>query len=286
MRTRIALVAITRSPSSPSRSRPWPPLHSRLGHPHGHHARDDPRRPTGRPVHPGVPRHMTGTSPSTPTPALRLFDTLRPAVPPATRRSPRSSRDHRLAPGPADTVTPAQRAAWDPVARCEEGGNWQADGPRSAAASDHPGQLVRLRGSPSTRRKPPRPRLTNRSWSPSASRLPPDQGGCSAATSFTAAAPRGGSGQAPGPRHRSGSGRSLGRRPGLTGRPQQRELEGNRPQATAGSPSTRMPTGPGVEAICRLAGHTATSNAVRGRRAPTCPPDQPAAHTSSAAPLA
>ena len=29
-----------------------------------------------------------------------------------------------------DTVSPAQRAAWDRVARCEEGGNWQADGPR------------------------------------------------------------------------------------------------------------------------------------------------------------
>ena len=36
------------------------------------------------------------------------------------------------APAPAlvDTVTPAQRAAWDRVAMCEEGGNWQADGPR------------------------------------------------------------------------------------------------------------------------------------------------------------
>ena len=29
-----------------------------------------------------------------------------------------------------DTVTPAQRAAWNRVAVCEEGGNWQADGPR------------------------------------------------------------------------------------------------------------------------------------------------------------
>ena len=29
-----------------------------------------------------------------------------------------------------DTVTPAQRAAWDRVAVCEEGGNWQSDGPR------------------------------------------------------------------------------------------------------------------------------------------------------------
>ena len=33
-------------------------------------------------------------------------------------------------PPPTDTVTPAQRAAWDRVAMCEEGGNWAADGPR------------------------------------------------------------------------------------------------------------------------------------------------------------
>jgi hypothetical protein len=30
----------------------------------------------------------------------------------------------------ADTVTPFQRAAWNRVAMCEEGGNWQADGSR------------------------------------------------------------------------------------------------------------------------------------------------------------
>ena len=29
-----------------------------------------------------------------------------------------------------DTVTPDQRAAWERVAMCEEGGNWQADGSR------------------------------------------------------------------------------------------------------------------------------------------------------------
>lgn len=29
-----------------------------------------------------------------------------------------------------DTVTPTQRAAWSRVASCEEGGNWEADGPR------------------------------------------------------------------------------------------------------------------------------------------------------------
>jgi hypothetical protein len=29
-----------------------------------------------------------------------------------------------------DTVTPGERAAWDRVAMCEEGGNWRANGPR------------------------------------------------------------------------------------------------------------------------------------------------------------
>ena len=33
-------------------------------------------------------------------------------------------------PAPVDTVTPAQRAAWERVAMCEEGGNWQSDGSR------------------------------------------------------------------------------------------------------------------------------------------------------------
>ncbi len=32
--------------------------------------------------------------------------------------------------GPTDTVTPAQRAAWERVAMCEEGGDWSADGGR------------------------------------------------------------------------------------------------------------------------------------------------------------
>ena len=33
-------------------------------------------------------------------------------------------------PAPVDTVTPAQRAAWERVAMCEEGGNWRSDGSR------------------------------------------------------------------------------------------------------------------------------------------------------------
>ncbi|MGO8871024.1 MAG: transglycosylase family protein [Acidimicrobiales bacterium] len=32
-------------------------------------------------------------------------------------------------PGPVDTVTPDERAAWERVALCEEGGDWESDGP-------------------------------------------------------------------------------------------------------------------------------------------------------------
>ena len=32
--------------------------------------------------------------------------------------------------GPADTVTPSERAGWERVALCEEGGNWASSGPR------------------------------------------------------------------------------------------------------------------------------------------------------------
>ncbi len=35
-----------------------------------------------------------------------------------------------VATGPVDTVTATQRAEWDRVAMCEEGGNWEADGSR------------------------------------------------------------------------------------------------------------------------------------------------------------
>ena len=56
---------------------------------------------------------------------------------------PRSPPPHR--PGP-DTVTPAERAAWDRVAMCEEGGNWHADdGALQRWPRDHTVQLGHLR---------------------------------------------------------------------------------------------------------------------------------------------
>jgi len=62
---------------------------------------------------------------------FRLTDTLlsgRPAAPKAA--APVVPPPPPVPAGPVDTVTPYQRAAWDRVAMCEEGGNWQADGAR------------------------------------------------------------------------------------------------------------------------------------------------------------
>ena len=71
---------------------------------------------------------------STSTPAL----VVAPWSPPGARRTapqPPARSGCRLRPprrpapaGPVDTVTPDQRAAWERVAMCEEGGNWHADG--------------------------------------------------------------------------------------------------------------------------------------------------------------
>ena len=52
-----------------------------------------------------------------------------PATPPAPAPTPPPAA--AVAPaGPVDTVTPAQRAAWERVAMCEEGGNWSYSGSR------------------------------------------------------------------------------------------------------------------------------------------------------------
>jgi hypothetical protein len=48
--------------------------------------------------------------------AAHTAATAPPAAPPAT--------------GPIDTVSPADRAAWERVAMCEEGGNWSAQSSR------------------------------------------------------------------------------------------------------------------------------------------------------------
>ncbi len=58
------------------------------------------------------------------------------AAPPATVAIPYTAPVATPAPAPTsssgivDTVTPAQRAAWERVAMCEEGGNWYVNGSR------------------------------------------------------------------------------------------------------------------------------------------------------------
>ena len=54
-----------------------------------------------------------------------------PPAPPAAPAPPVAPAPAAPVPaGPVDTVTPAQRAAWERVAMCEEGGNWSADSSR------------------------------------------------------------------------------------------------------------------------------------------------------------
>jgi hypothetical protein len=58
--------------------------------------------------------------------ATGLFTPPAPPPPPPTAPAAAPAPP----PPPADTVTPDQRAAWERVALCEEGGNWQASGSR------------------------------------------------------------------------------------------------------------------------------------------------------------
>ncbi|MGH9081191.1 MAG: transglycosylase family protein [Acidimicrobiales bacterium] len=66
----------------------------------------------------------TGGAAAAPAPAAPSATAPVPAATPAppTTQAP--------APGPIDTVTSAERAAWERVAMCEEGGNWSADSSR------------------------------------------------------------------------------------------------------------------------------------------------------------
>ena len=64
-------------------------------------------------------------------PNLRLADALLAGRPAGTKEvAPVVPPPPPPAPVVTDTVTPYQRAAWERVAMCEEGGNWAADGGR------------------------------------------------------------------------------------------------------------------------------------------------------------
>jgi Transglycosylase-like domain len=61
------------------------------------------------------------------TPVVALGTTATTSAPaPTVAPSPVSTTPTTS--GPVDTVTPDQRAEWEQVAMCEEGGNWQYDG--------------------------------------------------------------------------------------------------------------------------------------------------------------
>jgi hypothetical protein len=89
---------------------------------------------THRPGHPptGAPPGAVKAAPSGSSLMLDLNAALlahaaagaSPAPPPPAPPAPPAPA------GPVDTVTPAQRTAWERVAMCEEGGNWQADSSR------------------------------------------------------------------------------------------------------------------------------------------------------------
>lgn len=131
MRTRIALVAITSIASitvtlltqavtmQPARASIVPP----------HPPASSVTRPTDRLtsfVTTKVPANMLTTT-ITPLPNLTLGAALLSGHLVGIKET-----EPVVLPPPVivDTVTPAQRAAWNRVAICEEGGNWQADGPR------------------------------------------------------------------------------------------------------------------------------------------------------------
>lgn len=71
-------------------------------------------------VHPtpsGTPDLVAKTSSPPPTPPAAPAPVSSPPAPPAPS-------------GPVDTVTPLERAEWERVAMCEEGGDWSAGGGR------------------------------------------------------------------------------------------------------------------------------------------------------------
>ena len=180
MRTRIALVAIVPValitsvpvPRLPWRASPSSSEFIRHGRraqcSHGAGRFGDPPQDRGPPSRGGrgdpavqfraTGRHIVTTTGKTTPNTIALAALARASAPPTPEVVV-----------PVDTVTPGQRAAWEQVALCEEGGDWSSDGSSfsgglgiSRANWDATAGLNSLpRG--------PTPLRTNRSWWPSAS---------------------------------------------------------------------------------------------------------------------
>jgi hypothetical protein len=73
------------------------------------------------------PRAASTTAAATTTPLSSSAGTPAPAV---AASAPVPTPPVPAAAVPVDTVTPAQRTAWERVAMCEESGNWTASGSR------------------------------------------------------------------------------------------------------------------------------------------------------------
>ncbi len=84
------------------------------------------------PVEPGtVGKLVPNLNAGLPTVALiNLTLTPTPAPAPVPTPAPAAPAPAPAPVGPVDTVTATQRAAWERVAMCEEGGDWSSDGGR------------------------------------------------------------------------------------------------------------------------------------------------------------
>jgi hypothetical protein len=140
MRTRIALVAIipialfTAAPLAQAASAQPARVSTRSAH---HASTTTPARRADRLtsyVRPRRPHPSPAVTTAFTVPDERLANALLTGQPVGTKQVtaivPPPPPPAPVPTGPVDTVTSTQRAEWDRVAMCEEGGNWEADGSR------------------------------------------------------------------------------------------------------------------------------------------------------------
>lgn len=99
------------------------------------HTSKAPAKPTGSAQPPTAPAKVVPATPTTMlTPTTLAPSPIAPTATAAATIVPTTTATTAPAPasptttGPVDTVTPEERAEWEQVALCEEGGDWQYDG--------------------------------------------------------------------------------------------------------------------------------------------------------------